>query len=266
MTGGANMLHCVAFGVPFQLAADSDFEIAQMLALAPLGTGICTAPSADAHRFALSKSTDALHYWLVIEDGIIAASADLRAILDRFSGVLMVYVATKAPDREFLHAGVVGWQDHAIVLPGTSYAGKTSLVAELVRAGATYYSDEYAVVDDQGRVHPYTRDLQMRLAGSSEQTPVAVESLQGSAGTTPLPVSRVVFTEYVEHGRWFPEPMSAGMAALEMLRHAIPVQRTPARVMAALAKMMESAVAVRTERGEANEVVDALLDPAKPTR
>jgi hypothetical protein len=49
------------------------------------------------------------------------------------------------------------------------------------------------------------------------------------------------------------------MAVLEMLRHTIPVQRTPARVMATLAKMMETATAVRSERGEASEAANSLL-------
>jgi hypothetical protein len=49
------------------------------------------------------------------------------------------------------------------------------------------------------------------------------------------------------------------MAVLEMLQHTIPVQRTPARVMATLAKMMENAIAVRSERGEAYEAAHALL-------
>jgi hypothetical protein len=172
----------------------------------------------------------------------------------------MVYVANHAPDRVFVHAGVVGWRDHALVLPGSSFAGKTTLVAALVRAGATYYSDEYAVLDERGCVHPYARDLQMRDAGEHGQTPVAVEELGGRAGAAPLAVSHVVFTEYEESGRWYPQPVSGGMAVLEMLRHTIPVQRTPARVMATLAKMMETATALRSGRGEADETARALLD------
>jgi hypothetical protein len=49
------------------------------------------------------------------------------------------------------------------------------------------------------------------------------------------------------------------MAVLEMLRHTIPVQRTPARVMSTLGKMMETATAVRSERGEARELTRILL-------
>src|SRR5262249_57961124 len=47
----------------------------------------------------------------------------------------------------------------AIVVPGRSHTGKSTLVAELVRRGATYWSDEFAVLDDAGRVHPYRRPL-----------------------------------------------------------------------------------------------------------
>jgi hypothetical protein len=49
------------------------------------------------------------------------------------------------------------------------------------------------------------------------------------------------------------------MAVLEMLRHTVPVQRAPARVMAVLATMMETATALRSERGEARETARALL-------
>ncbi len=198
-------------------------------------------------------------YRLLVDDEIVAEGSELQPIRDQLARDLMVHVANHAPDRVFVHAGVVGWQGRAIVLPATSFAGKTTLVAELVRAGATYYSDEYAVLDELGRVHPYPRELQMREPGSMEQRALPAEELNGTAGILPLLVSHVVFAEYVEFGRWDPEPVSAGMAALEMLRHAIPVQRTPARVMATLAKMMETATALCSERGEACEAASWLL-------
>ena len=33
---------------------------------------------------------------------------------------------------------------------------------ELVRRGCVYFSDEYALIDSQGLVHPYPRALQVR--------------------------------------------------------------------------------------------------------
>lgn len=258
MSAGLRSLHCASFGVRFELAADSDQLLAEMLACAPLGTEVC-GTSSDALQFTLRNARGSSGFRLAVDDEMVAEDAELQPVLEQLARDLMVHVANHAPDRVFVHAGVVGWQGSALVLPGPSFAGKTTLVAELVRAGAIYYSDEYAVLDEQGRVHPYPRNLQMRQIGRCEQTGVAAEELGGSAGGTALPVSRVVFTEYREAGQWKPEPVSAGMAVLEMLRHAIPVQRTPARVMATLAKMMETATSVRSERGEASEAARALL-------
>lgn len=264
MKPGANSRHCVSFGVQFQLTADSDFALAQMLAKAPFDTQVCTFPFAGAQRFTLA-SREGPGYYLAVDDEMVAESAEWRTVLDQFAQGLMVHVANYAPDRVFMHAGVVGWQGNALVFPGTSFAGKTTLVAELVRAGAIYYSDEYAVLDEEGRVHPYPRDLQMRKTGRTEQTAVAVGQIGGIAGTGPLLASQVIFTKYAENGGWNPEPVSKGMAVLEMLQHTIPVQRTPARVMATLAKMMDSATAIRSERGEASEVTRVLLNMSKLT-
>jgi serine kinase of HPr protein (carbohydrate metabolism regulator) len=260
MTTGLLTRRCMSFGVHFQLAADSDVVLAKMLERAPLGTQCTADGDGEAPRFSVLWIGGSAGYRLVLDDEVAAESVKLKPVLDQFARHLMVHVADHSPDRVFLHAGVVGWQGRALVLPGTSFAGKTTLVAELVRAGATYYSDEYAVLDEQGRVHPYPRDLQMREAGGVEQRAVAVEQFNGAAGTVVLSVAGIVFTEYVECGHWNPEAVSAGMAVLEMLRHAIPVQRTPARVMATLAKMMETAVALRSERGEARETAISLLE------
>jgi len=57
---------------------------------------------------------------------------------------------------------VVAWRGRAILLPGRSYVGKSTLVMELVRAGAVYYSDEYAVLDARGRVHPFAQPVALR--------------------------------------------------------------------------------------------------------
>ena len=72
-----------------------------------------------------------------------------------------------------MHAGVVGWNGRALLLPGRTLSGKTTLVAELLRAGATYYSDELAVLDARGRVHPFPKPLAIREKGdaSGERPP-----------------------------------------------------------------------------------------------
>jgi hypothetical protein len=259
MTTGLHSLDCNSFGVPFRLSADSDELLTKMQRCVPLGAQVGVTLGGDVREFAVVSGPDHAAFRLMGEDGYRAAGDSLEAVFDQIARDLMVHVANHAVDRVFVHAGVVGWAGHALIFPGTSFAGKTTLVAELVRAGASYYSDEYAVFDERGLVHPYARDLQMREAGGVEQRSVTVGQLYGSAGAAALPVSHVVFTDYVEGGRWRPQEVSSGLAVLEMMRHAIPVQRTPARVMAALAKVMETAAAVRSERGEASETARLLL-------
>ena len=63
-------------------------------------------------------------------------------------------VARHSHQMLFVHAGVVGWRGLAIVLPGRSRTGKSTLVAELVLRGAVYYSDEFAVLDDDRQGPP----------------------------------------------------------------------------------------------------------------
>jgi len=263
MSAEVYRVRCAAFGVEFCLAAESDEMLAAMRERAPWGTEIYKDGRGEAREFAVydcvAKSSHADGYALLVEGETVVERAPLTAALGALARELMVHVAEFAPEHVFVHAGVVAWRGRALVLPGATFAGKTTLVAELVRAGATYYSDEYAALDAEGRVHPYARALAMREPDSEQQRTVTVAELGGVAGVEPVRVVRVVFTEYLERGRWTPEQVSAGMAALEMLRHAVPVQRTPARVMAALAKMMETAKAVRSPRGEARETARALL-------
>ena len=95
-----------------------------------------------------------------------------RAITPRTKAIMPVHlygqcarmdvIAEVARNRVFVHAGVVGWKGRAIVIPGRSYSGKSTLVSELIRAGAAYYSDEYAVFDSRGRVYPFAKPLEMR--------------------------------------------------------------------------------------------------------
>jgi hypothetical protein len=128
-----------------------------------------------------------------------------------------------------------------------------------VRSGATYYSDEFALFDLQGRVHPFARDIRMRRPGAPDQVPLPLQQRDGHAGTAPLPVSMVVFAEFAEHARWAPEAVTPGRAVLELLLHSTPVQRTPDRTLATLTAMVRHARVWKSQRGEAAVAARSLL-------
>ena len=81
-----------------------------------------------------------------------------------------------------VHAGAVQLGERVLLLPGVTHSGKSSLVAELLRRGAIYFSDEYALIDSEGHVYPYPRPLLLRN-GSPEQFPVLPGECNASIGT-----------------------------------------------------------------------------------
>jgi hypothetical protein len=172
---------------------------------------------------------------------------------------VQLHVAEMSPEHVFVHAGVVGWRGRAILLPGRSYCGKTTLVAELVRAGAEYYSDEYAAIDAAGLVHPYLRPLSIRQGGTR------VESYPEGASawdSGPLPVGLVVVSKFRAGAQWQPTPMSPGRGALELLRNTVPARRIPEQVMSTLHRVVSTATVIRGDRGEASSVARQILDLA----
>src|SRR5205823_4247094 len=133
----------------------------------------------------------------------------------------------------FVHAGVVEWRGAAIVIPGSSWSGKSSLVAALVRAGATYYSDEYAVLDSSGRVYPFARPLGIR--GSSFRADrVSVERFGGRAGRDAVPIGLVVATRYRAGGKWRPRVLSPGQTMVALLENTLLTRARSRRVLGIL--------------------------------
>jgi GR25 family glycosyltransferase involved in LPS biosynthesis len=195
---------------------------------------------------------------LAVDGAELFRAPTLHGVLDVLEGDLRRYVAEMARDRLFVHAGVVGWGGGAVLLPGRSWSGKTTLVAELVRAGATYYSDEYAVLDEEGRTHPYPCRLGVRLARGRRRA-VAVESLGAVAGTEPLPVRLVLLTSYREAGRWEPRPLSPGHGALGVMAHTIAARRIPGTAMATIGRALRGATILESERAEAASAAAAIL-------
>ena len=190
----------------------------------------------------------------------IARTMDLPKLLDALESDLHFRVAVTARRRIFVHAGVVGWHGRAIVIPGYSMKGKTTLVGALIRAGATYYSDEFAVLDAQGRVHPYAKPLYVRGADGEERRSVAAETLGARVGTKPLPVGLVAITEYHEAARWRPRVLSPSEGVLALLSHTVVARVRPRLALETLERVASSgAIMLTGRRGDAEETTAALL-------
>jgi len=197
-----------------------------------------------------------LVYWGIARR---ARTLDLGEALATLEADLRLGVAAAATRRVFVHAGVVGHRGRALVLPGRSGAGKSTLVAALVRAGATYYSDEFAVLDARGRVHPFAKPLSLRDAAGGGSRAVSAEALGGRSGVAPLPVGLVALCTYREGARFRPRTQTPGPSMLDLLAHTVPVRKRPEASLRSLEAMVARATVIKGRRGEAEEVAPVLL-------
>ena len=190
----------------------------------------------------------------------LARTMNLDEVFELLESDLQRTIAEAARGRVFVHAGVVGWGGRAIVLPGRTLSGKTTLVAGLVRAGATYYSDEYAVFDARGRVHPYPKPLSIRGENGGQPRKCPAEALGGLPGVKPLPVGLVAVTDYQPVARWRPRLLSPGQGVLTLLANAVAARRRPKAALATLQEVVSRAPVLKGTRGEAEEEFDAMLE------
>lgn len=168
-------------------------------------------------------------------------------------------IALHATDDVFVHAGVVALGNVAVLLPGRSLAGKSTLVHELVSAGASYLSDEYARITASGLIAPYARPIQLRAG--SERHLVDPHNI-GTVAPQPCVPGLVVFTHHREAAPFEPTLVPPAQAALELFDNTVVAQLSPSRALRAAAQVARTAIVVRSDRGEAAEAAAAILKMA----
>lgn len=210
------------------------------------------------HKFVVFRD-DEKALWFSSQ-GISSGPFRDRAAFSRtLNSLIRIYVAEKSRGWVFVHAGVVGWKGRAIVLPAKSYQGKTTLVGELLRLGAEYYSDEYAVIDEFGLIHPFERELSVRTIKSIVPTDVPASEYGGEIGKEPLPAGVVVLTKYIEGCEFSPERISTGIGIHEMIPEVISISVNTKFALKVLNTAFRSAIMLRSLRGEARSTAQSIL-------
>jgi hypothetical protein len=248
-----------AFGVPIRVTVPTPDFVRRLQENLPPGSAR-HEPSEEDHQFHL-VSPDGVS--LRIEQGYkaISGSCDADVALEVLDSKIRETIALNAAEHVFVHAGVVGYRGRAIVIPGRTFTGKTTLVSELVRVGADYYSDEFAPLGADGRVHPYPKPLSIRGGdGSWSQTDRPVSEIGGRVGADPLPVGVVAIAPYAPGTVWNPTRLSAGEGVLAVLANTVPAQERPVEAMTAIRAAVADAVVLEGERGEAVEAGARLLE------
>ena len=164
------------------------------------------------------------------------------------------------PEHVFVHAGVVAHGGGALVLPGRSLAGKTTLVAALVAQGAAYLSDEFAVLDAEGAVHPYPKPLSLRVNPDSlAQWDAPVEHFGGVAADRAFRAAIIAVTRYERGAQWRPVRRSPADGAMALLSNAVPARERPAETLAAVRRASADAMVLEGPAARRHETSRVLL-------
>jgi hypothetical protein len=196
---------------------------------------------------------------VVVENDVLSVRTDMVEATEAVLSDLELWIAECARNRVFVHAGCVAVDGQAIVLPGRSMSGKSSLTAALVRAGADYYSDEYAVFDNRGLVRPYPRRLAIRPYDGAAPRRVPVEELGGRSGRGPAKVKLIAVLRFDPGAGWQPRPLTRGPAVLRLLDNTVATRSRPRAVLSALEGATHDARALEGTRGDADDTAARLM-------
>ncbi len=174
-----------------------------------------------------------------------------------------------------VHTSAATSGDAAIVLPGPMGAGKSTLVAALVRAGLGYLTDEVVAFEpSSGVIRPYPKYLSLGSEFAPQVTPLP-ESLRVFVGdqtlvppdalrpgaVAPAARARLIVSPRYERGATAAIEPLGGAEALSMLaQHAFHVERDGQRTLEVLAEVVECSSCYRLVSGTVEEATAALLE------
>jgi hypothetical protein len=243
-----------AYGVIAQLVCDDpDLFVDAQAMLPPKWRTVDASPSI---RFGLS--TDGL---ITVDGRRADRSPHRQSLLLKLASVVRHRIALEAPGLTFVHAGAVEVAGCGILIPGRSYTGKSMLVAELVRLGAKYVSDEYAVIDGHGCVVPFAKPLSIRT-GRAHPLGQLVDVPVEAVAQHPVRAGLIVVTAFDPGAEWNPSVRLPGEGALALLQNTVSARRKPGRAMSAASRVARDAVTLAGLRGEAANAAPALMEAA----
>jgi len=251
-----------AFGVAWDMQSDDASLYRTLLERLPPGA-VSTPGKAPERAYALrtmpaTLSETGASYLLLSDGRPLVRSSEAAEIADAFEDNLKWLVAERSPRKVFLRAGVVGWRDRAIVIAGGPGTGKRTLVRALVACGASYFSDDYAVLEGNS-VLPYPSRRHNWLEPGNALSHWLDEFAPARA-PKPVPVGVVLFAPYQPGAVFKPKLISRGKGLLEMFKHAVAAQRNPVHVLRALETVSRRCNALEGVRGDARTVATYLLD------
>ena len=243
-------IHVISYGIPIRIDCDRSVPDDRVRSILPPHYRE-TEPCEGTARFELLQTIDGAEPRYSVKGpqrGFPTESRD--EALDNLRKEVHLYVAEHAPEHVFVHAGVCVLNGLAVVCPGRSFSGKSTLINGMVDAGALYFSDEYAVFDRSGYVSPFPLAISLRRPVRMLRAVSAT-----SIGTSPVRPDVLLFAKYRDGHAWTPRNLRPAEAILELLRHTIAMRARPEFVLPVLKNVVTHAQSYSGLRGETNSVL-----------
>jgi hypothetical protein len=264
-----NYLCLESLGVKIGVGANSSLNLEKLRKLIPVILPIewkeISRAEAEHWFFVVESKKAPKTYSVYKESDLLQSKNAFEETLNLMETQIRATIAEFAKDFVFLHAGVVSWNDKAIIIPGKSFSGKTTLVLELIKRDCHYLSDEYAVIDRNGFVHPFPKKLSVRgIIDNFKQVDFEVEEFGGKRQELCVPVGYFLLTGFKKDlSKLKIEETSAGEGVMAGVANSISVRQNPELVLEVLSSVAKEARVLRAERGEAGEFAEFLLNYLK---
>lgn len=243
----------LCYGAPFNLEAEPNLFPSLLKALPP---GWEEVPEPRGERTFVVSTEDDGRYRLEIR-GKTRELSSFEVVLETLRNKLEFFTAVRSREYVFVHAAACALDGKAVLLPGLSRAGKTTLAQALASRGLTFYSDEYAVLDPDGLLHPFARDLAVRAhPNQARGCRLCPRELGYETADQPAKVVLGCFLQYRSGGPLEVQQISAGEAVLSLFDNTLAARMVPRRSLRLFAQITKSMELYAGVRGEADEAAD----------
>ena len=259
MTDGLDRLGLECYGAKINFITDDDLLRSKLSVLLPVVVQTFFFDEAATGTVSLFTRRDSGFNGLYFNDETAMEFDEFKQELYEFVAdkILMIMAIVSLPSKIYLHAGAVVWNNLGILVPGTSFSGKTTLVKELIKSGATYYSDDCIILDDQHNMLPFPRDLAIRTDNGRIFRDAANFGAKNGQGK--VKVNLILFAAFEEGGIWQPRKMLPGETVLGLLDnfyYKSSVGNAPREIIGNLTGLTRQADSFGGRRGDAQQVIE----------